>query len=137
MTGVAVITEACIDSNEQACVDVCPVHCIYQLDPAHDALFSEVVAGSAEIAHEHEADPEGAGLFGTAILYVNPDECTGCGACCQPNPCPSGAIYFEDELPDGQPGARYNERDRYKGHDHTYFAILSHAIFADGLSRGS
>ncbi len=137
MSSVAVITEACLDSNEQACVDVCPVHCIYRLASVHGNLFSEVAAGSGEVAHRHQADPDAAGLFGSAILYVNADECTGCGACCHLDVCPSGAIYLEDRLPDGRPGARYNPRDRYKGHDHTYFAVLSRTIFADGASDGS
>lgn len=136
MSGIAVITESCLDSNHQACVDVCPVHCIYQLDGSGHALVAANAGGSG-IAHRHDADPAAADLFGAAILYVNPDECTGCGACVKPDVCPSGAIYFEDQLPDGRPGARYNARDRYQGHDHTYFSVLSHAIFADGFARGS
>lgn len=33
MSGIAVITEACIDAKDRACVDVCSVQCIYELDP--------------------------------------------------------------------------------------------------------
>lgn len=34
MSGIAIITEACIDVKDRACVDVCPVQCIYEYDPA-------------------------------------------------------------------------------------------------------
>ena len=34
MAGLAIITEACIDVKDRACVDVCPVQCIYEFDPA-------------------------------------------------------------------------------------------------------
>ena len=30
-------------------------------------------------------------------LYINPDECIDCGAC--ESECPTGAIYFENDLP--------------------------------------
>ena len=33
MAGLAIITEACIDVKDRACVDVCPVQCIYEFDP--------------------------------------------------------------------------------------------------------
>ena len=32
--GRAVITEACIDVNDRACVNVSPVQCIYEFDDA-------------------------------------------------------------------------------------------------------
>ena len=46
-----VITEPCIDTTDQSCVDVCPVDCIH---------FEEGV---------------------DKILYIDPDECIDCGAC--------------------------------------------------------
>jgi NAD-dependent dihydropyrimidine dehydrogenase PreA subunit len=46
-----VITSACIDVQDQSCVDVCPVDCIH---------FEEGV---------------------DTMLYVDPDECIDCGAC--------------------------------------------------------
>lgn len=46
-----VITEACIDTKDRACVDVCPVDCI------HD---------------DGDEDRQ---------LYIDPDECIDCGAC--------------------------------------------------------
>ena len=45
MPGLAIITEACIDVKDRACVDVCPVQCIYEFDPGNNVLFSEVQAG--------------------------------------------------------------------------------------------
>ena len=46
-----VITEACVNTKDRSCVDVCPVDCI------HD---------------EGDADLQ---------LYIDPDECIDCGAC--------------------------------------------------------
>ncbi|MDO9443897.1 MAG: ferredoxin family protein, partial [Dehalococcoidia bacterium] len=46
-----VITETCIDTQDQACVDVCPVDCIH-FEEGKDRM-----------------------------LYINPAECIDCGAC--------------------------------------------------------
>ncbi len=46
-----VITAPCIDVQDQACVEVCPVDCIH-FDEGEDKM-----------------------------LYINPDECIDCGAC--------------------------------------------------------
>lgn len=46
-----IITEPCVGVKDTACVDVCPVDCIY---------------GKGE---DYEA------------LYINPDECIDCGLC--------------------------------------------------------
>ncbi len=62
-----VISEACVDVKDLACVDACPVDCIYE---------------------------------GERMLYIQPDECVGCGAC-EPV-CPVEAIYYEDDLPADQ-----------------------------------
>lgn len=130
MAGLAVITEACIDVKDRACVDVCPVQCIYEFDPATNQLFSEVEAG-AGIENIHQPDSEAIGIFGDSMLYVNMDECTSCTACYQPDVCPVGAIYSEEQVPDGSVGARYNDADTAKGHDHTFFIGHSRAVFAD------
>ena len=45
------ITSPCIDVQDQACVEVCPVDCI----------------------HFDEGDDK--------MLYINPDDCIDCGAC--------------------------------------------------------
>ena len=61
MSGIAIITEACIEVKDRACVDVCPVQCIYEFDPATNALFAEDEAGSGVIENTHAADPDSIG----------------------------------------------------------------------------
>jgi Fe-S-cluster-containing hydrogenase component 2 len=132
VAGLAIITEACIDVKDRACVDVCPVQCIYELDPRTNTLFSEAEAGSGVIENTHTPNPEAISVFGDSILYVNLDECTSCTACYQPDVCPVGAIYADEHLPNGSPGGpRYNPDDPNKGHDHTFFAQHSRDVFAD------
>ena len=132
MAGLAIITEACIDVKDRACVDVCPVQCIYEYDPEQNRLFSEAEAGSGVIENTHSPNPDGIAVFGDSILYVNLEECTSCTACYQTDVCPVGAIYSEEHLPDGSPsGPKYNGNDPNKGHDHTYFLQHSREVFAD------
>jgi Fe-S-cluster-containing hydrogenase component 2 len=131
MPGLAIITEACIDVKDRACVDVCPVQCIYEFDLEKNALFSEVEAGSGEIENTHQPSPAAIAIFEDSILYVNTDECTSCTACYQPDVCPVGAIYSEEHVPDGTSKAHYNPKDENKGHDHTFFIQNSRDVFAD------
>jgi Fe-S-cluster-containing hydrogenase component 2 len=132
MAGLAIITEACIDVKDRACVDVCPVQCIYEFDPAKNVLFSEAEAGSGVVENTHIPSPDAIAVFGDSILYVNLEECTSCTACYQPDVCPVGAIYSEEHVPDGSPSsARYNTEDQNKGHDHTFFIQHSRDVFAD------
>jgi NAD-dependent dihydropyrimidine dehydrogenase PreA subunit len=131
VAGVAIITEACIDVRERACVDVCPVQCIYEFDAPHNVLLSEEQAGSGVVETSHAANADAIGIFGDSILYVNLDECTSCTACYQPDVCPVGAIYPDEAVPDGTPQKKYNSADPNKGHDHTYFIEHSRAVFAD------
>jgi Fe-S-cluster-containing hydrogenase component 2 len=132
MAGLAIITEACIDVKDRACVDVCPVQCIYEFDPTKNVLFSEAEAGSGVIENTHTPSPEAIAVFGDSILYVNLEECTSCTACYQPDVCPVGAIYSEEHLPDGSAtSARYNANDPNNGHDHTFFVEHSRQVFAD------
>ena len=132
MPGVAIITEACIDIKDRACVDVCPVQCIYEYDPQQNMLLSEQQAGSGVVENSHRPNPETITVFGESILYVNLDECTSCTACCQPDVCPVGAIYAEEHLPNGTANsAKYNREDPNKGHDHTFFVQHSRDVFAD------
>jgi ferredoxin len=132
VAGLAVITEACIDVKDRACVDVCPVQCIYEFDPAENHLFSEAQAGSGTIENQHAPNPEAIAIFGDSLLYVNLDECTSCTACYQPDVCPVGAIYAEEHVPDGSPtSAKYNRSDPNTGHDHTFFVQHSREVFAD------
>jgi len=131
VAGLAVITEACLDVKDRACVDVCPVQCIYEYDPAQQLLFSEQEAGSGVIENSHRANPASIVVFGDGLLYVHLDECTSCTACYAPDVCPVGAIYSEDHLPDGTSRIPYNKNDPNKGHDHRFFLELSREVFAD------
>ena len=131
MAGIAIITEACIDVKDRACVDVCPVQCIYEYDPARNVLFSEVEAGSGVVENEHEPAADAIDIFADSILYVNTEECTSCTACYQPDVCPVGAIYSEEVVPDGAKKTHYNSSDPNKGHDHTFFIQQSRDVFAD------
>ena len=131
MSGIAVITEACIDVKDRACVDVCPVQCIYEYDPSSNTLISEEEAGSGVVENTHQPNPDLIAVFAESLLYVNLDECTSCTACYQPDICPVGAIYAEEHVPDGGPNARYNSADPNKGHDHTFFIQHSRDVFAD------
>ncbi|MFZ5957244.1 DUF362 domain-containing protein [Pseudomonas knackmussii] len=62
-----VISDPCIKSRDQACVDVCPVDCIYEAE---------------------------------GRLWIQPDECTECGAC--ESVCPVTAICYVDAESDDQ-----------------------------------
>ena len=130
-SGLAIITEACIDVKDRACVDVCPVQCIYEYDPAKGVLFSEDEHDSGVIENTHKPNMDEVAVFADTILYVNLDECTACTACYQPDVCPVGAIYTEEDVPDGKTKTKYNASDPNKGHDHTYFIEHSRAVFAD------
>ncbi len=131
MAGIAIITEACIDVKDRACVDVCPVQCIYEYDPSTNTLFSEDEAGNGIIENTHQPSPAAIAVFADALLYVNTEECTACTACYQPGVCPVGAIYTEEDIPDGSVTANYNKEDPTKGNDHTFFIQHSRDVFAD------
>jgi Fe-S-cluster-containing hydrogenase component 2 len=131
VAGIAIITEACIDVKDRACVDVCPVQCIYEFDPENNRLFSEEQAGSGTIENTHQPNADMIAVFADTILYVNMEECTSCTACYQPDVCPVGAIYSDEHVPDGQSRTKYNSNDPNKGNDHTFFIQLSRDVFAD------
>lgn len=71
-----IIAEPCVDVMDRACVDVCPVDCIYELDKTQ----------------LQEGDPAY-----KQMLYIHPTECIDCGAC-EPE-CPPQAIFAESETP--------------------------------------
>ena len=131
MAGLAVITEACIGVKDRACVDVCPVQCIYEYDPTSNQLQSEAQAGSGIIENTHTPVTDSISIFSDGLLYVNLDECTSCTACYQPDVCPVGAIYSDEHVPDGATITKYNTADPNKGHDHSFFIELSRQVFAD------
>src|SRR4051795_10746859 len=131
VSGIAIITEACIDTKDRACVDVCPVQCIYEFDPQNNILFSEQEHGSGVIENTHQPNPAAITIFADSMLYVNVDECTSCTACYQQDVCPVGAIYSEEHVPDGVSITAYNSHDPNRGHDHTFFVQHSHDVFGD------
>lgn len=130
MSGLAIITEACIDVKDRACVDVCPVQCIYEYDATNNILFSEDQVG-AGVENTHQPNPELIAVFSDSMLYVNLDECTSCTACYQPDVCPVGAIYPEEQVPNGTSNTKYNSADPHEGHDHTFFIQHTRDVFAD------
>ena len=67
-----VITSLCRDKVDMACVEVCPVDCIVQY--------------TGDEASEWPNQ-----------LYIDPEECIGCGLC-EPE-CPVEAVFDEDEVP--------------------------------------
>lgn len=129
MTDVAIITEACIGTKDRACVDVCPVQCIYEYDAAQGVLFSEDQP-DAGVVNTHQPNAEAIGIFADTLLYVNVDECTACTACYEPDVCPVGAIYSADQVPDGTNPSAYNSDDPHTGNDHTFFIAHTSAVFA-------
>ncbi len=70
-----IIAQPCIDVMDRACVEVCPVYCIYE--PYATNLPAE----------ERRA-----------MLYIHPEECIDCGAC-EPV-CPVDAIFMDEEVPE-------------------------------------
>lgn len=97
MAAPYVITSACIDTTDKACVDVCPVQCIYELED--DRLVGRD-AQDGNVVNEHPPHPDLRFLHGDAMLYINPDECTSCDACLPE--CPVDAIYPADRVPEDQ-----------------------------------
>jgi NAD-dependent dihydropyrimidine dehydrogenase PreA subunit len=107
------------------------VQCIYEFDPSTNTLVSEEQAGSGVIENSHKPNADMISVFGDSLLYVNLDECTSCTACYQPDVCPVGAIYPEEQVPDGASKTGYNSADPNKGHDHTFFVQHSRDVFGD------
>ncbi len=71
---IFIIAEPCVGVCDTACVEVCPVDCIH---PDHGWTQGDDPAGK--------------------MLYIDPEECIGCGLC-EPE-CPVEAIFDEDEVP--------------------------------------
>jgi NAD-dependent dihydropyrimidine dehydrogenase PreA subunit len=67
-----VITEPCIGTKDNSCVEVCPVDCIHPTPDEADYKQQE-------------------------MLYIDPDECIDCDACVEA--CPVDAIYPQDMVP--------------------------------------
>jgi len=67
-----VITRLCRDCVDKACVEVCPVDCIYAYDGEDKETFPNQ-------------------------LYIDPEECINCGVC-EPE-CPWEAIFEDEQVP--------------------------------------
>ena len=65
-----VICEPCVGVKDKACVEICPVDCIYE--------------------GTKEGFPD--------MLFIHPEECIECSNCV--HECPVGAIYHVDDVPD-------------------------------------
>ena len=68
-----VIAEPCLGVKDKACVEVCPVDCIYEGVYEQDGKTYD-------------------------MLFIHPDECIDCGAC-EPE-CPVEAIFEEGDVPE-------------------------------------
>ena len=68
-----VITEPCIGTKDNSCVEVCPVDCIHPTpdEPDYDKV---------------------------EMLYIDPEECIDCDACVEA--CPVDAVFAEDQVPE-------------------------------------
>ena len=91
-----IIAEPCVDVKDAACVDVCPVDCIYVADEDSPNHYDPEVKNAP------------------AMLYIHPEECIDCAAC-EPV-CPVTAIFAEDDTPP--------EWDKYIDLNYEYFGIL-------------
>ena len=107
-----VITSPCLDVTDKACVEVCPVQCIYEI--VDGQLVSRFADG--EVANVTDPHPELQYLYGDRMLYINPSECTACDACMPV--CPVDAIFPADRVPD----------------DETDFVATNRFVFADGAA---
>ena len=96
-----IITEPCVDVRDAACVDVCPVDCIYTSED--DETTSPSVP---------RVDPA-TNFSGPDILYIQPEECIDCAAC-EPV-CPVVAIFAEDDTPE--------EWESYIDLNYNYFGV--------------
>lgn len=84
-----VIAEPCVNTKDTACVDVCPVECIYEAEPQEGTL--------------------------NLPMFIHPDECIDCGAC-EPE-CPVDAIFSEDDLPEKWDSFVQANADLAESHD--------------------
>ena len=82
-----VITEACINTKDKSCVDVCPVDCI------HPRKDEESFAAAEQ-------------------LYIDPDTCIDCGL--GVDECPVKAIFPEEDVPANMKQYVQINRDAFK-----------------------
>lgn len=130
MSGIAIITEACIEVKDRACVDVCPVQCIYEYDPSNNILFSEVQAG-AGVENTHQPNPDLIAVSWRQHAVRQPRRVHSLHGV-----LPAGRVPRRSDLSRGT-GARrqladpLNASDPNTGHDHSFFIQHSRDVFAD------
>ena len=96
-----IISEPCVDVRDGACVDVCPVDCIYTTE--EDEVSEPTVPRFSPPS----------GFDAAPILYIHPEECIDCAAC-EPV-CPVMAIFAEEDTPE--------EWEGYKDLNYGYFGV--------------
>lgn len=88
-----VIALPCVDVMDRACVEVCPVDCIYEAD----APDKPSVGSGPKFTIPDGLSTENVSLL-KRMLVIHPEECIDCGAC-EPE-CPVQAIFAEDDVPE-------------------------------------
>ncbi|MDQ7840448.1 MAG: ferredoxin family protein [bacterium] len=102
-----IIAEPCVDTKDRACVEVCPVDCIYEYVEASGGFV--VPDPSTGAGTDKTVVPKVGGTVHTpsekltkdqlnSILFVHPEECIDCGAC--ESACPVTAIFAEADVPE-------------------------------------
>ncbi len=87
-----IIAEPCLNTTDTACVDVCPVDCIYLNNDANPKLDTKNL--------KMVSNPVMKDGVAMDILFIHPTECIDCGAC-EPE-CPPAAIFAESDVPANQ-----------------------------------
>ena len=88
MAGIAIITEACIDTKDRACVDVCPVSCLtIAPDGPEPDLRTRLSAPALNLTQDVYVS---AALPQTKrVMVKDEDVCLHCGLCAER--CPTAA----------------------------------------------
>lgn len=99
------ITSGCIDVMDRSCLEACPVDCIHAED-GRDRM-----------------------------LFIDPHECIGCGACVES--CPVGAIFPVDDVPPEEHHFIEINRTYFKRRGAARRAVDAHAAEARGERTGT
>ncbi len=101
-----IVAEPCIGVKDRACVEVCPVDCIYEYTEESGAFV--VPDPSTGSGTDKTVVPRGTSTKTPSdqltkeqllsMLFIHPDECIDCGAC--ESACPVSAIFAESDVPE-------------------------------------
>ena len=133
MPGIAIITESCIDTKIQACVDVCPVQCISQFG-FHRGQRAALRGRSGRRSREHPRDRtrRDNGISATPCSTSTPRSARRTHAtsriCTRWGRSTTGRTYGKDRR---NLQVQSDTTDPNKGHDHTFFTQLCRDVFAD------